>query len=477
MTGLGIGFALGLSQRKAAAGPSLLPAQTAMLVAGDSLSGQATAGSDHPLCWATRKGGFDVDYNYRLHNIGVSSTTTDSAPNLIAVTTPASQNVPRGLIHPDRIARDSGYVASTGAKVLMLDVGTNSVPGTGAGAAAPAFANVQAYVAAMRQAGVAKVILGTLQPRMSGTSTPTAYMTAVQGQNCRDYNGLLLGWAASDPAIHVYDGSAGEVDSARTAEYGPIGGGSNSVPGCSTFDGIHWGTAHAARREDELVAALARIFPVRPDRAYSRAAEYSWSSNRYKNILGAAAGFSGAGAWNPYSGGPTGSFGDGWVCNSGSALPAGVSIVGTQVQVQYGGQTRDAIRIEVSGTSASDFAFQVQTQSAIPIGTDADNGLRMDGNEKILHEWIIEFDAFSGCRFIGIDLSIPVPGGAVGADSSGASAFLPPINGRYVWREPSVGPITAAQTSCIPKMILRFKGGQPVSGSFTLIHAFLGHVA
>ncbi len=101
----------------------------------------------------------------------------------------------------------------------------------------------------------------------------------------------------------------------------------------------------------------------------------------------------------------------------------------------------------------------------------------MDGSEKILHEWIVEFNAFTGCHFIATDISIPVSGAGAGGGSSGASGFLPPIEGRYIWREPSVSPITAAHTSCTPKMILRFKGGQPLSGSITLIHAFLGHVA
>jgi len=364
-------------------------------------------------------------------------------------------------------------VTSTGAKVLMLDVGTNSVPN---GGPANAFTNVQTYVGAMRGAGIERVILGTLQPRMSGTSTPSIYMSGTQAQNCRDYNNLLLGWAASDPAIHVCDGSAGELDPARSIEYGPIGGGSNTLLGSSTFDGVHWGEAHGLRREDELAAILGQIFAVRPQRTYSTAAEYSWSANRYKNILGAAAGFSGTGGRNPGTGGPTGSFGNGWICNSNSALPAGVTVAGSQVAIEYDGAVRNAIRITVTGTPATDFNFALQKGVAVPIGTDADNKLRMDGSEKLLHEWVIEFDALTGCDGFECDLSIGAPG-SVGARGAGGSRFFAALDGRYVWREPSGSPVTAANTSCTPKMRFYFKSGQPVSGSITFIHAFLGHVA
>jgi hypothetical protein len=289
MAALGMAIDVGLSQRTAAAGLPLMPAKTTLLVAGDSLAVQANNGATHPFAWASRRGKFDVDYNHRLHNLGLGGTTTDANAGVAGGTR-------LGLIHADRLTRDTGAVTSTGAKVLMLDVGTNSVPN---GGPATAFTNVQTYVGAMRGAGIERVILGTLQPRMSGTSTPSIYMSGTQAQNCRDYNNLLLGWAASDPAIHVCDGSAGELDPARSIEYGPIGGGSNTLLGSSTFDGVHWGEAHGLRREDELAAILGQIFPVRPQRTYSTAAEYSWSANRYKNILGAAAGFSGTGGRNP----------------------------------------------------------------------------------------------------------------------------------------------------------------------------------
>ncbi len=465
MAALGLAVGVELSQRRAAAGLSLMPAGTTLLVAGDSLSRQAVSGSAHPFCWASRKGSFDIDYNHRLHNIGVGGTGANGSAAIVGGTR-------SGLVHPERLARDTGYVASSGAKVLLLDVGTNSAPGDGASS----FANVQSYVNAMRGAGIERVILGTLQPRMSDTSTPTVYMTASQAQNCRTYNELMIAWAASDPAVYVYDGSAGELDPARSAEFGPIGGGSNSILGSSTYDGVHWGEAHGLRREDELVAVLQHIFPVRPERAYSTAAEYSWSANRYKNILAATAGFSGAGGRNPSSGGPTGSFGNGWICSSGAALPAGVTVVGWQVTVQYSGAARNAIRIAVSGTPAADFGFTLQKSASVPIGTDADNKLRMDGSEKLLHEWVIEFEDLTGCDGFECDLSIGGPG-AVSARGSGAAQFLGPIDGRYVWREPSAAPVTAANTSCTPKMKFYFKAGQPISGAITFIHAFLGHVA
>ena len=471
MSGLGLGIDLGLSQRRRPLLPSLLPPQTVLLVAGDSLAAQAVNGSAHPLLWAARKGAFDVDYDHRRHNLGVGSTTTDADAAPIAVGSPASETVRRGLIHPERIARDTGYVTATGAKALLLEVGTNSVPNFGA---VGAFANLQTYVAAMRNAGIQRVILGSLQPRMSGTSTPAVYMTGAQAQNCRNFNALLGAWAAGDPAIHVYDGSDGELDAARTEEYGPIGGGSNAVLGSSTYDGVHWGTAHAARRQDQLVAVLEQIFPVRAERPYSLDAEYSWAGNRYKNVLGNRAGFVGAGGYNPFSGGPTGSFGDGWVGNSGSALPSGVAVVGSQVQAPYGGALRNAIRVTVTGTPAADFSFALQKVSPIPVGTDADNKLRMDGSEKLLHEWIFELENIRPAVIA--DLGIGTPG-LVGGTSTGGSGQNPLMNGRYVWREPSASPVTSGSTSCTPKIVFFFKGGQPVAGSITFIHAFLGHAA
>jgi hypothetical protein len=473
MGAIGIGIDLGLSQRGRRAGASLVPAQTVMLVAGDSLAAQATSGSQHPLMWAARKGSFDLVFNYRLHNIGVGGTTCDADATPVNVSTPGSESPKRGLVHPDRIARDAGYVNSTGAKVLLLEAGTNSVPN--ASAATP-FANVQTYVQAMRAAGIERVILGTLQPRMSGTATPTVYMSTTQAQRCRDYNALLLSWAASDPAIHVYDGSAGELDPAKSAEYGPIGDGSNTLPGASTIDGLSWGTAHGARREDELLSVLQQICPARPQRPYSTMAEYSWSLNRYKNALGAQAGFSGAGSRNPVTGGPTGSFGSGWIGNSGVALPAGVTVAGAQTQISYDGQLRDAVRVSFAGTPASDFSFIMQKGAAVPVGNDADNKLRMDGSEKLLHEWIFEIEDLVGCNGIMADLAIGAPG-LVGNNGSGGSRFLPTLNGRYVWREPSVGAVTAASTNCTPRMTFAFRGGHAASGSITFIYAFLGHAA
>jgi hypothetical protein len=473
MSAIGTGIDLDLSQRAGAPFISLMPAQTVMLVAGDSLAAQAANGSQHPLMWAVRKGAFDLNFNFRLHNIGVGSTTTDANATPINVSNPKPESPKAGLIHPDRIARDTGYVTSTGAKVLLLDVGTNSVPN---GGAATPFANVQSYVQAMRAAGIERVIVGTLQPRMSGTATPTVYMSTTQAQRCRDFNALLLAWAASDSAIHVYDGSAREVDPAKTAEYGPIGDGSNTLPGSSTVDGVHWGAAHSARREDELVAALGKIFPVRAARPYSTAAEYNWSLNRYRNILGAQAGFSGAGSRNPATGGPTGSFGAGWIGNSGVALPSGITVVGSQVQILYDAQLRDAVKVTFSGTPANDFNFMLQKSVAVPVGTDADNKLRMDGSEKLLHEWTFELDELGGCNGIVADLLIGAPG-AVGNNMAGGARFLPVLDGRYVWREPSGSPVTAANTSCTPRLILSFRGGHPASGSITFIHAFLGHVA
>jgi hypothetical protein len=471
MSGLGFGIDLGLSQRRRPQLPSILPPQTVLLVAGDSLAAQAGNGSVHPLLWAARKGAFDLDYNYRRHNIGVGTTTADADATPVPVGSPASGNVRRGLIHPERIARDTGYVAGTGAKVLLLDVGTNSVPGFGA---AGAYANLQTYVAAMRAAGIQRVILGSLQPRMSGTSTPTVYMTGDEAQRCRDFNAMLGAWAAGDSGIHLYDGSGGELDAARAAEYGPIGGGSNAVLGSSTHDGVHWGTAHGARRQDTLIAVMEKIFPVRAERPYSLEAEYSWAGNRYKNILGNRAGFVGAGGYNPFSGGPTGSFGDGWVANSGSALPSGVAVVGSQVQVPYGGALRNAIKVTVTGTPAADFSFALQKISPVPVGVDADNKLRMDGSEKLLHEWIFELETIRPSVIA--DLGIGTPG-LVGSTSAGGSGHNPVMNGRYVWREPSASPVTAASTSCTPKIVFFFKGGQPVAGSITFIHAFLGHAA
>lgn len=471
MSGLGLGLGLGLSQRPRRLLPSLMPAQTVLLVAGDSLAAQAGNGSEHPLLWAARRGAFDLDYDYRRHNIAVGTTSADGDPTAIPVGSPASQNVRRGLVHPERIARDTGYVAATGAKALLLDVGTNSVPGYGA---AGPFANVQAYVAAMRAAGIEQVILGSLQPRMSGTSTPSVYMTAEQAQRCRDFNAMLADWAAGDPAIHLYDGSAGELDSAKVAEYGPIGGGSNVVPGASTHDGVHWGTAHGARRQDALAAVLGGIFPVRPERPYSLLSEYSWAGNRYKNILANRAGFVGAGSYNPFSGGPTGWFGDGWVGNSGSALPSGVVVAGSQVQVPYDGALRNAIRVAVTGTPVADFSFALQKASPVPIGTDADNKLRMDGSEKLLHEWIFELDGIRPGAIA--DLGIGTAG-LVGSSSPGGSGANPEMSGRYVWREPSVGPATSGSAGCTPKIVFYFKGGVPIAGSITFIHAFLGHVA
>jgi hypothetical protein len=95
-----------------------------LLVAGDSLAAQAVNGSAHPLLWAARKGAFDVDYDHRRHNLGVGSTTTDADAAPIAVIgSPASESVRRGLIHPERIARDTGYVTATGAKALLLEAG------------------------------------------------------------------------------------------------------------------------------------------------------------------------------------------------------------------------------------------------------------------------------------------------------------------------------------------------------------------
>ena len=471
MSGLGLGIGLGLAQRGRALAASLMPPQTVILVAGDSLGVQAGSGSAHPLLWAARRTAFDLDFNYRLHNIAVGTTSTDADATAIPVTSPASENVRRGLIHPERLARDQALVSATGAKVLLLEVGTNSVPSYGA---ATPFANVQTYVAAMKAAGIQRVILGALQPRMSGTSTPNVYMSSDQAQRCRAYNDLLAGWAASDASIHVYDGSAGELDQDHVAEFGPLGGGANAVAGASTHDGVHWGTAHAARRQDVLADVLGRIFPLRADRPYSLASEYSWSANRYKNVLGNRAGFVGAGAYNPFSGGPSGSFGDGWVCNSSSALPAGVSVVGSQVQVAYAGALRSAIKVTVTGTPATDFSFALQKLTGVPIGIDADNKLRMDGSEKLLHEWIFELENIRSA--IIADLGIGPPG-AVGSTSPGGSAIIPIMNGRYVWREPSVGPVTSGATSCTPKIVFSFKAGLPVSGSITFIHAFLGHVA
>jgi hypothetical protein len=299
-------------------------------------------------------------------------------------------------------------------------------------------------------------------------------MTVDQAQCCREFNDALSGWAASDCTIHVYDGSAGEVDQAHSAEYGPLGGGANAAAGASTYDGVHWGTAHGARRQDHLVEVLARIFPMRAERPYSLVSDYSWSTGRYENVLGNRAGFMGEGSYNPFSGGPSGSFGDGWVCNSGSALPAGVSVTGSEVQVAYAGAVRNAIKVSVTGTPAADFSLALQKISAVPVGTDADHKLRMDGSEKLLHEWIFDLETIGPA--IIADLGIGAPG-VVGSTSPGGSGVNPAMSGRYVWREPSASPVSATATSCTPKIVFYFSGGVPLSGSITFIHAFLGHSA
>ena len=152
-----------------------------------------------------------------------------------------------------------------------------------------------------------------------------------------------------------------------------------------------------------------------------------------------------------------------------------MTVTGTEVSILYDGAVRNAIRIDLSGAPASDFHIAVQKISPVPVGPDADHELRMDGSEKLLHEWVIEFGRLTGCNGIIADLGIGAPG-TVGSNSAGGSAALPPIDGRYVWREPSVGPVTAATASCTPKMTFYFMGGQAVSGSVTFIHAFLGHV-
>ncbi|HEX8532728.1 MAG TPA: hypothetical protein VF662_01010 [Allosphingosinicella sp.] len=471
MAGLGFGIGLGLAPRGRSQAPSLMPAQTVMLVAGDSLGGQAGNGSSHPLLWATRRVPFDLAYDYRLHNIAVGTTSADGDAATIPVGSPIPENVRRGLIHPERISRDQALVAATGAKVLLLEVGTNSVPSSGA---AGSFANVQTYVAAMKAVGVERVIVGALQPRMSGTSTPNLYMTPDEAKGCREFNALLRGWAASDGSVYVYDGSAGETDQDHVVEYGPLGGGANTAAGASTYDGVHWGTAHALRRQDQLVEVLARIFPVRADRPYSLGSDYSWSMNRYGNVLGHRAGFVGAGSYNPFSGGPSGSFGDGWVCNSSSALPAGVTVIGSEVQVTYAGALRNAIKVSVTGTPAADFSLALQKASAVPLGTDADHKLRMDGSEKLLHEWVFELENIRPAVIA--DLGIGSPG-TVGGTSPAGSGFNPVVSGRYVWREPGVGPVSSAAASCVPKIAFYFRGGVPVSGSITFIHAFLGHSA
>ena len=82
MGALGMAIDVELSQRPAAGGLSLMPAQTTLLVAGDSLAVQANNGAAHSFAWASRRGRFDVDYNHRLHNLGLGGTPRMPTPGL-----------------------------------------------------------------------------------------------------------------------------------------------------------------------------------------------------------------------------------------------------------------------------------------------------------------------------------------------------------------------------------------------------------
>jgi hypothetical protein len=463
MIGLGIGPPFARARRGGSAALPLLAPGTVMVVMGDSLAAQARDEYQHPLFWAASMGQ-RLDFHYRgdLHNIGIGTSGLDEEATLIAGLAPYNTPTPRGLLHPDRLAREIGIVTAVGAKVVLTDIDTNTALGY---SHAQQIARRQQLDQALFNAGVERIIHGVLAPKHN--------LSGAQAATFRARNAALYDYVASDPRLFVYDGHESELDPVLGASnYAPIGGNANTVAGASTMDGTHWSAAHGVRRATALRAVLEQIFPLKALPAYSLTDVYSYAGARYVNALGAYAGFGGTSDALPS--GATGLEPQRWDV-LGSGFPPEINLViQNDVDVEYGGAVRKGCRVKWNGTPSTSGSVSFQCKHFPPAGTDADNKLRLHGSEKIKNIFVLEFDDFAGCTGIKFNGARAI--GAGGAGNAGGWV-LPALNGRYIWSEQTGRPVVSGSGFVFLFGGFSFTAGVPVSGSVTLVYAEFGHEA